>query len=58
MKLKQMLKTLREVTEKQSELYTLAEMDYMKHQLEVIEGEIKRIEHRDYKGFGKNESKS
>ena len=58
MKLKKMLKTLREVTEKQSELYTLAEMDYMKHQLEVIEGEIKRIEHRDYKGFGKNESKS
>jgi hypothetical protein len=58
MKLKKMLKTLREVTEKQSELYTLAEMDYMKHQLQVIESEIKKIEHRDYKGFGKNEPRS
>jgi hypothetical protein len=53
MKLKKMLKTLREVTEKQSELYSPAELDYMKHQLQVIEGEIKKIEHRDYKGFGK-----
>jgi hypothetical protein len=53
MKLKKMLKLLREATENNSSIYTQAELDYMNHQLEVIEGELKRLEHRDYKGFGK-----
>ena len=48
-----MVKYLREITEQQSSIYTQAELDYMKHQLDVIEGELKRLEHRDYKGFGK-----
>jgi septation ring formation regulator EzrA len=53
MKLKKMLRMLKEATEKKSQLYSPAELDYMNHQLQVIEGEIERIEHRDYKGFGK-----
>ena len=53
MKLKKMLKNLREVTEKQSQLYTPQELEYMKSQLQVIESEIKKIEHRDYIGFAK-----
>lgn len=53
MKLKKMLKTLKEITETQSKLYTPAEVDYMKSQLQIIESEISKIEHKDYKGFGK-----
>jgi spore cortex formation protein SpoVR/YcgB (stage V sporulation) len=58
MRLKKMLRLLKEATEKNSKIYTQAELDYMNHQLEVIEGEIKRLEHRDYKGFGKKYEKS
>jgi len=53
MKLKKMLKLLKEATENQSKLYTEQELDYMKHQLSVIEGELLKVEHKDYKGFGK-----
>lgn len=53
MKIKKMLKMLKEATEKQSHLYSFAELDYMRHQLQVITEEIQKIEHRDYKGFGK-----
>lgn len=53
MKLKKMLKMLKEVTENQSKLYTPAELDYMTHQLQVIEEELLKLEHKDYKGFGK-----
>lgn len=53
MKLKRMLKALKEVTENQSELYTPEELDYMKNQLQVIEEEILKLEHKNYKGFGK-----
>jgi len=53
MRLKRMLKMLKEATEKQSQLYTPAELDYMKHQLKIIEEEILKLEHKNYKGFGK-----
>ena len=53
MRLKRMLKLLKEATENQSKLYTPAELDYMKHQLQVIEEEMLRLEHKHYKGFGK-----
>ena len=53
MRLKKMLRLLKEATEKNSEIYTQSELDYMNHQLQVIEAEILRLEHRDYKGFGK-----
>jgi len=52
MKLKKMLKLLKEATENQSKLYTPAELDYMNHQLQVIEEEILKLEHKNYKGFG------
>lgn len=58
MKLKKMLKLLKEATEQNTSFYTPAELDYMKHQLEVIGAEIERLEHRDYKGFGKKYEKS
>jgi len=53
MSLKKMLKLLKAATENHSKLYTLEELDYMKHQLQVIENEILRVEHKNYKGFGK-----
>jgi hypothetical protein len=53
MRLKKMLRLLKEATEKNSSIYTQAELDYMNHQLQVIESEILKLEHRDYKGFGK-----
>lgn len=53
MRLKRMLKLLKEATENQSKLYTPAELDYMNHQLQVIEEEITKLEHKNYKGFGK-----
>jgi ubiquinone biosynthesis protein UbiJ len=53
MKLKKMVKYLKRITEEQSSIYTEKELNYMKHQLDVIESELKRLEHRDYKGFGK-----
>jgi hypothetical protein len=53
MRLKKMLKLLKEATENNSQIYTQSELDYMNHQLEVIGKEIERLEHRDYKGFGK-----
>jgi hypothetical protein len=53
MRLKKMLKLLKEATENKTSIYTQAELDYMNHQLEVIDSELKRLEHRDYKGFGK-----
>jgi hypothetical protein len=52
MKLKKMLRMLKEATENHPTNYTQAELDYMNHQLQMIDGEIKRLEHRDYKGFG------
>lgn len=57
MKLRKMLKLLKEATENNAPYYTPAELDYMKHQLEVIGGELERLEHRDYKGFGKRHEK-
>ena len=54
MRLKKMLRLLKEATENHSKNYSPTELDYMNHQLEVIDEEIKRLEHRDYKGFGKN----
>jgi hypothetical protein len=53
MNLKKMLKLLKEATKNQSKLYTPAELDYMNHQLQVIEDEILRLEHKNYKGFAK-----
>lgn len=53
MRLKKMLRLLKEATEKNSKIYTQQELDYMNHQLQVIESEILKLEHRDYKGFGK-----
>lgn len=53
MKLKKMVRLLKEATENQSKLYTPAELDYMKHQLQIIEEEILNLEHKNYKGFGK-----
>lgn len=40
--------------EKNPSLYNEEELNYMKEQLELIDGEIKRLQHKDYKGFGKN----
>ena len=48
-----MLKLLKEATENQSHLYTPDELDYMNSQLQVIEDEIMKLEHKNYKGFGK-----
>lgn len=56
MRTKKMLRLLKEATENNNSIYTNAELDYMKHQLELIESELKRLEHRDYRGFGKNET--
>ena len=53
MKIKKMLKALEEITENQSHLYSVQELEYMNHQLEIIKEEILKIEHKDYKGFGK-----
>jgi hypothetical protein len=53
MRLRKMLRLLKEATENQTKFYTPAELDYMKHQLQVIEDEINRVEHKNYKGFGK-----
>jgi hypothetical protein len=53
MRLKKMLRLLKEVTENNSSIYTQDELDYMKHQLQVIENEILKVEHKNYKGFGK-----
>ena len=53
MRLKKMLKMLKEATENNSQIYTQSELDYMNHQLGVIKGEIEKLEHKDYKGFGK-----
>lgn len=53
MKLKKMIRLLKEATENQSKLYTPAELDYMNHQLQIIEEEILTLEHKNYKGFGK-----
>lgn len=53
MRIKKMLRLLKEATEKKASLYTEKELEYMRYQLQVIEGEILKLEHRDYKGFGK-----
>jgi hypothetical protein len=53
MRLKKMLRLLKEATDKKASLYTEKELEYMRHQLQVIESEILKLEHRDYKGFGK-----
>jgi hypothetical protein len=53
MRLKKMLKLLKEATKNNGSIYTQAELNYMNNQLEVIESELKKLEHRDYKGFGK-----
>jgi uncharacterized small protein (DUF1192 family) len=53
MKIKKMLKALKEATENQSHLYSVQELEYMNHQLKIIEEEILRLEHKNYRGFGK-----
>lgn len=53
MRTKKMLRLLKEATENNSSVYTEAELDYMKHQLQIIEEELLKLEHKDYKGFGK-----
>jgi hypothetical protein len=53
MRLKKMLRLLRDATEKQSHLYTPSELKYMNTQLQVIEEELLRLEHKNYKGFKK-----
>lgn len=53
MKLKKMLRLLKEATENQSNLYTEEELDYMRYKLQVIEEELLKLEHKNYKGFGK-----
>lgn len=53
MRIKKMLKLLKDATENNSHIYTQDELNYMKHQLEVIQEEIQRLEHKNYKGFGK-----
>jgi hypothetical protein len=53
MRLKKMLRVLKEATETKSKLYTQGELDYMNHQLTIIEEEILKLEHKNYKGFGK-----
>lgn len=53
MKLKKMVKLLKEVTNNKDNLYTEEELNYMKEQLKVIESGILELEHKNYKGFGK-----
>lgn len=53
MRTKKMLRLLKEATKNQSHLYSVKELEYMDHQLKVIEEEIFKLEHKDYKGFGK-----
>ena len=48
-----MVKLLKEVTANKDNLYTEEEVNYMKNQLQEIEGEILELEHKNYKGFGK-----
>lgn len=38
---------------KQEHLYTAAELEYMKEQLNLVETALLKAQHRDYKGFGK-----
>jgi hypothetical protein len=53
MKIKRMLKMLKDATGNKSNLYSKSELDYMNHQLQIIEEEILKLEHKNYKGFGK-----
>lgn len=53
MKTKKMLRLLKEATEKQAHLYSFKELEYMKHQLQIIGEELDKLEHKDYRGFGK-----
>lgn len=53
MRIKKMLRMLKEATEKRASFYSEEELEYMKNQLQVIEGEILKLEHKNYKGFGK-----
>lgn len=52
MRLKRMLRMLKNATEKQASLYSEHELEYMRSQLQVIESEMKKLEHKDYRGFG------
>lgn len=54
MRIKKMRNLLKKAMEKNPSLYNEEELNYMKEQLELIDGEIKRLQHKDYKGFGKN----
>ena len=44
---------LKEATEKHASKYSEQELEYMNQQLQVIEEEIKKLQHKDYKGFAK-----
>lgn len=53
MRIKKMLKLLKKATEERSSFYSEEELEYMKNQLHIIEVEILKLEHKNYKGFGK-----
>jgi hypothetical protein len=53
MKLKKMMKMLKEATDNHSSMYSDEELDYMSQQLKIIQEEVEKIEHKNYKGFGK-----
>jgi hypothetical protein len=53
MKIRKMVKLLNEAITERKSLYTEKELDYMKDQLNIIQEELQRIEHKNYKGFGK-----
>lgn len=53
MRIKKMLKMLEEAIKNHSSDYTEEELEYMQQQLQVIKGELKKIQHKDYKGFAK-----
>lgn len=53
MRIKKMIKMLKEAIEEKSHLYSYDELEYMKNQLHMIESNVLKIQHKDYKGFGK-----
>lgn len=52
MRLKKLLKLLKEATNKHSSVYTKDELEYMKSEIDSIESEMNKIKHLDYRGFG------
>jgi hypothetical protein len=53
MKIKKMMRLLKEAVEQKPNLYSQEELNYMKSQLENIEKQIKLAKRMDYRGFGK-----